>query len=132
MLIIVYLASSLTVCGFFAYVLVQFHREDRRLNAHKKRLQEHLYEMEPETPSAPPKKIARIEDSRNAFMKPGMRRDYERPRFYPTVTTVPESNVEALARRETLIGLILGVGGLAALFAGIQLLNFLVTRLHWY
>jgi hypothetical protein len=48
MLAITFIFSCLSVCGFYLYVLVQFHREERRLNAQKKRLQKDLYEMERE------------------------------------------------------------------------------------
>jgi hypothetical protein len=35
-------------------------------------------------------------------------------------------------RRETMVGVGLTVGGLAAVLAGIEFLNSLVTWLHWY
>lgn len=130
MRIVIFLACSLTVCGFYVYVLVQLYREEKRLNARKKRLQEHLDDVEAETPSARAKRIVRTVKSRIALRKGGTRRDYERLSFYPTVTTVPDSNAETLARREAVINLVLGVGGLAALFAGIELFNSLATWAH--
>ena len=130
MRIVIFLVSSLTVCGFYVYVLAQLYREEKRLNTHKKRLQEHLDDLEPETPSARAKRIVRTAKSRIAFRRGGTRRDYERPRFYPTMTTVPESNAETMARKEAVISLVLGVGGLAALFAGIELFNSLTNWTH--
>ena len=126
MRIVIFLASSLTVCGFYVYVLVQLYREEKRLNARKK----HLHDTEPETPSARAKRIVRTAKSRIALRRGGTRRDYERPRFYPTMTTVPESDAETLARKEAVISLVLGVGGLAALFAGIELFNSLTNWTH--
>jgi hypothetical protein len=130
MRIVIFLACSLTVCGFYVYVLAQLYREERRLNARKKHLQEHLYDMEPETPSARAKRIVRTAKSRIALRRRGTPRDCERPRFYSAAATAPESNAEAKARKETVISLVLGVGGLAALFAGIELFNSVVIRPH--
>jgi len=130
MRIVIFLACSLTVCGFYVCVLTQLYREERRLNAHKKHLQEHLYDMEPETPSARAKRIVRTAKSRIALRRRGTHRDCERPRLYSAAATAPESNAEAKARKETVISLVLGVGGLAALFAGIELFNSLVIRPH--
>jgi hypothetical protein len=42
------------------------------------------------------------------------------------------SGAEARLRRETMVSVGLTVGGLAAVLAGIEFLNSLVTRLHWY
>jgi hypothetical protein len=130
MRIVIFLVSSLTVCGFYVYVLARLYREERRLNARKKHLQEHLYEMELETPSTSPKKVARSVSSRNALRNRGTHRDCERPRFYSAAATAPESNAEAKARKETMISLVLGVGGLAALFAGIELFNSVAIWSH--
>jgi len=130
MRIVIFLACSLTVCGFYAYVLVKLYREERRLNAHKKRLQEHLHEVEPETPSARAKRIVKTVHSRIALSNGRTRGASERPRLNPTLTIVRGSDTETLARRETVVSLVLGVGGLAALFAGIQIFNFLVTSPH--
>jgi len=130
MRIVIFLACSLTVCGFYAYVLVKLYREERRLNAHKKRLQEHLHEVEPEPPSAQAKRIVRTTKSRIALRRGGTRGDYVRPPSYPTITTAREGNAEILARREAVISLVLGVGELAALFAGIELFNSLATLAH--
>lgn len=124
---VIFLASALPVCGFYAYVLVQLYREEKRHRARKNRLQEHLYELEPETPSARAERIVRTAKSRIALRNRDTRGAYERPRLNPTVTIVPGSTTEALARRETVISLVLGVGGLAALFAGIELFNSLVA-----
>lgn len=48
MLAVTFVVSCLSVCGFYVYVLVQLRREQKRGDAHKKHLPEHLYEMEPE------------------------------------------------------------------------------------
>jgi hypothetical protein len=48
MLAVTFIVSCLSVCGFYVYVVVQPRREQKREDAHKKRLPEHLYEMEPE------------------------------------------------------------------------------------
>ena len=130
MRIVIFLACSLTVCGFYVYVLAQLHREEKRLNARKKRLQEPLDDMEPETPSARARRIVRTTKSRIALRRGGTRGDFERPPLYPTMTTAPEGKAETLARREAVISLVLGVGGLAALFAGIELFNSLATWAH--
>jgi hypothetical protein len=45
---IAFVISFLFVCGFYAYVFVHLDRERKRLNAHKKHLLEHLYEMRQE------------------------------------------------------------------------------------
>ncbi|MGA8143521.1 MAG: hypothetical protein WB987_06515 [Candidatus Acidiferrales bacterium] len=115
MLAVTFTLSCLTVFGFYAYVFVQFHREQRRLNANKKRLPEHLYEMEPEAD--------RKESSE----------DREDPEFLSAkAATLPKADLQEIFRRETLIQVSLAVGGLVALYAGIAILNSLVTRLHWY
>jgi hypothetical protein len=113
MLAVTFVVSCLSVCGFYGYVLVQFHREQKRLDAHKKRLPEHLYEMEPEP-------------ERNAA------ESHEDSDLCSRAATLPRADAQALLRRETLIHLGLAVGGLAGLFAGIELFNSLVTWLHWY
>jgi hypothetical protein len=48
MLAVTFIVSCLSVCGFYVYVLVQLRREEKRGDAHKKHLPEHLYEIEPE------------------------------------------------------------------------------------
>jgi hypothetical protein len=130
MRIVIFLAVSLPVCGFYAYVLARLHGENRRLSAHKKNLQEHLYEMEPETPSERAKRIVRTVNSRIALRNRGALRENDRLRLNPRMAMVPGSNAEELALRETIISLVLGVGGLAALFAGIEFFNSLVTWAH--
>ena len=130
MRIVIFLASSLTVCGFYVYVLAQLYREERRLNARKKHLQEHLYDLEPESPRERAKRIVRTVNSRIALRNRGTRGSYERPHLNPRVAVVPGSNAEALARRETIVSLVLGVGGLAALFAGIEIFNSLAAWVH--
>jgi hypothetical protein len=130
MRLVIFFASSLTVCGFYAYVLAQLYREEKRLNAHKKSLQEHLRETEPETSGARAKRIVRTAQLRVAHGNRGTLRDYERSRFHSAASAAMESNAEAKARRETVISLVLGVGGLAALFAGIEFFNSLVNWAH--
>jgi hypothetical protein len=114
MLAVTFIVSCLSVCGFYVYVLVQLRREEKRGDAHKRHLAEHLYEMESEHHQS---------DAENP----------EDPDFLSSGRT-PLSNSEAKAslRRETMLGVGLTVGGLAALFAGIEFFNSLVTWLHWY
>jgi hypothetical protein len=130
MRLVIFLASSLTVCGFYLYVLAQLYREEQRLNAHKKGLQEHLREMEPETSDARAKRVVKTAKSRIALRNHGTLRDYERSGFHSAAAAAMESNAEAKARRETVISLVLGVGGLTALFAGIEFFNSLVNWAH--
>jgi hypothetical protein len=111
-------------------VLAQLHRENKRLNAQKKHLREHLYDMESETPSARAKRIVRNVNSRIALRNRNTPESYKRPRLNLTVAVLPGSNAEELARRETIISLVLGVGGLAALFAGIEIFNSLAAWVH--
>jgi hypothetical protein len=114
MLAVTFIISCLSVCGFYVYVLVQLRREEKRGDAHKKRLPEHFYEMQPER---------RQGDAEN-------RQD---PDFLRTKISIRHnSGAEASLRRETMVGVGLTIGGLAALFAGIEFFNSLVTWLHWY
>jgi hypothetical protein len=112
MLAVTLIVSCLLVCGFYGYVLLQLQREHKRLNAHKKRLPEHLYEVEPE-----PEETAedREEDSD----------------LCSRAATSPKANARVFLRRRTLIDLGFSAGGMAALFAGIKLFSSLVTWLHW-
>ncbi len=114
MLAVIFIVSCLSVFGFYVYVLVQLRREQKREDAHKKRLPEHFYEMGPER---------RQDDAEN-------RQD---PDFLRTGKSIRRSSgAEARLRRETMVGVGLTVGGLAAVLAGIEFLNSLVTWLHWY
>jgi hypothetical protein len=130
MRIVIFLAVSLPVCGFYAYVLARLHGENRRLSSHKKHLQEHLYAMGQETPSERAKRIVRTVNSRIAHRNRGALTENHRLRLNPRMAAVAGSNAEDLARMETIISLVLGVGGLAALFAGIELFNSLATWAH--
>lgn len=104
MVAVVLVVSCLSVFGFYGYVLLQFQQEQKQLKAHKKRLSEHLYEMEPES-------------SKRAAERHGD------PDSRLRATTLPETKAQELMRRETLIQLSLAVGGLAAVFAGIEIFN---------
>jgi hypothetical protein len=57
--------------------------------------------------------------------------DTRQSRFMVSDTTELESNAGASIRREVLIDIVLSVGGLAAVFAGTEIFNALVTWLHW-
>jgi hypothetical protein len=112
MLAVIFVVSCLLVFGFYVYVLVHLRREERREDAHKKRLPEHFYEMGPE----------RHQDNAEShqdtdFLGTSIRRN---------------SEAKARLRRETMVGVGLTVGGLAAVLAGIEFLNSLVSWLHWY
>ena len=114
MLAVTFIVSSLSVLGFYAYVFVQLRREQKRGDAHKRNLPEHLYEME-------------SEDRQNEAENP------EDPYFLSSGATSPwNSTVEAILRRETKVRVGLAAAGLVALFAGIEFFNSLVTWLHWY
>jgi hypothetical protein len=114
MLAVIFIVSCLAVSGFYVYVLVHLRREEKREDAHKKRLPEHFYEMGPDLHQ---------DDAEN-------RQD---PDFLRTRVSIRHSSgAEARLRRETMVSVGLTVGGLAAVLAGIEFLNSLVTRLHWY
>ena len=115
MLAVIFIVSCLSVFGFYVYVLVHLRREEKREDAHKKRLPEHFYEMGPDLHQ---------DDAEN-------RQD---PDLLRTGKSIRHNSHEAEARlrRETMVGVGLTVGGLAAVLAGIEFLNSLVTWLHWY
>jgi hypothetical protein len=114
MLAVTFVVSCLSVCGFYAYVLVQLRREQKRGDAHKKHLPEHLYEMEPER---------RQNDAENP----------EDPDFLSSgAASLSGSRAEATLRQEAILRVGLTLGGLAALLGGIEFFNSLVTWLHWY
>ncbi len=112
MLAVTFVVSCLSVCGFYVYVLVQFRREQKRGDAHKKHLPQHLYEME-------------SEHHQNDAENP------EDPYFLRPGPTSPWNSPVEVLRRETILGVGLAATGLVALFAGIELFNSLVTWLHW-
>jgi hypothetical protein len=107
MLAVIFIVSCLAVLGFYVYVLVQLRREEKREDAYKKRLPEHFYEMGPE----------RRQDNAANRQDP----DFLRTR----ISTRHNSGAEARLRRETMVGVGLTVGGLAAILAGIEFLNSL-------
>jgi hypothetical protein len=114
MLAVTFVVSCLSVCGFYVYVLVQLRREQKRGDAHKKHLPEHLYEMEPEPRQG------------DAEKPPD-------PDFLSSEAAGPPgSRAEATLRQEAMLRVGLTLGGLAALFGGIEFFNSLVTWLHWY
>jgi hypothetical protein len=85
MLAVTFIVSCLSVCGFYVYVLVQLRREEKRGDAHKKHLPEHLYEMEPEP---------RQDDSENPTD----------PDFSSSVTANPsDSRAEGTLRQEAMV-----------------------------
>ena len=113
MLAVTFIVSCLSVCGFYVYVLVQLRREQKRGDAHKKHLPEHLYEMEPEP-------------------RQGNAENPADPDFLSSGTAGPPgSRAEAALRQEAMLRVGLTLGGLAALFGGIKFFNSLVTWLHW-
>jgi hypothetical protein len=130
MRIAIFLVSSLPVCGFYLYVLAQLYREEKRQRSRKNSSQALWNEAEPEKRRTAPKRIVRIGNTGIGFSKHGTGGDYQRPRFRSAVTAARDSKAEAKARRDTVISLVLGVGGLAALFAGIEFFNSLVTWTH--
>ena len=114
MLAVIFIVSCLSVFGFYVYVLVNLRREEKREDAYKKRLPEHFYEMGPER---------RQDDAENRQNPDGLR---------TRISTRHNSRAEARLRRKTMVGVGLTLGGLAAVLAGIEFLNSLVTWLHWY
>jgi hypothetical protein len=114
MLAIIFVVSCLSVCGFYVYVLVHLEREHKRMKAHEKHLPEHFYEMEPRP----------------------REKDADDPKGPPILgrgrAPLPKAKTEQILRRQTVIHLGLTLGGLTALFGGIEFLNLLVIRLHWY
>jgi hypothetical protein len=112
MLAATFVLSFVAVCGFYAYFVVQLARGHKRMSAHGKCLAEHFYGMGPE----PDKDAA--EDSSDPDLLRG-------------ASISSKAGPHASTGRETWIQLSLAVGGLAALFAGIELLNSLVTWLDW-
>ena len=114
MLAVIFIISCLSVFGFYVCVLVQLRREEKREDVFKKCLPEHFYEMGPER---------RQDDTENRHDPDGSRTRMNIRR---------DSGAEARLRRETMVGVGLTVGGLPAVFAGIEFLNSLVTWLHWY
>jgi hypothetical protein len=115
MLAVIFVVSCLSVFGFYVYVLVHLRREEKREDAHKKHLHEHFYEMGPDLHQ---------DDAEN-------RQD---PDFLRIGKSIRHNSrgAEARLRRETMVGVGLTVGGLAAVLAGIEFLNSLVTWLRWY
>jgi hypothetical protein len=97
MLGVIFIVSCLSVFGFYVYVLVHLRREEKREDAHKKRLPEHFYEMGPEH---------RQDSAENC----------QDPDFLGT-SVRRSSGAEARLRRETMVGVGLTVGGLAAVLA---------------
>jgi hypothetical protein len=93
--------SCLLVLGFYGYVLVQLYREHKRFADFEKRLQKHLYRVEPR---------AEIE---------------ARPLKRTTLPKVARSRPG-----ETLLHVGVAIGGLLGVFAEIGLLNWLVTSFH--
>jgi hypothetical protein len=126
----IFLVSSLSVCGFYLYVLAQLYWEEKRQRSRKNGSQAPWNEAGPEKRGTAPKRIARIGDTGIGFSKHGTGKDYERPRFHSAATVALDSKAEVKGWRVTVISLVLGVGGLAALFAGIELFNSLVTGTH--
>ena len=114
MLAVIFIVSCLSVFGFYVYVLVHLRREDKREDAHKKRLPEHFYEM----------RLEHRQDDAENRQDPGV------PRIRMSARRIFEA--EARLRRQTMVGVGVTVGGLAAVLAGIEFLNSLVTWLHWY
>jgi hypothetical protein len=114
MLAVTFVVSCLSVCGFYVYVLVQLRREQKREGAHKKHLPEPLCEMKPEP---------RQGDAENPAD----------PDFLSSeAASQSDSRAETILRQEAMLRVGLTLGGLVALFGGIEFFNSLVTWLHWY
>ena len=112
MLAVIFVVSCLFAFGFYVYVLVQLRREQKRGDAIKKRVSEHLYEIHPDP------RRERVPHVKQA--EP----------FDPKKDGKSHSRSQDVLRRETMICLGLTGVGLAALIAGIEIFNSLAIRLH--
>jgi hypothetical protein len=112
MLAITLVVSCLFAFGFYAYVLVQLRREQKRGDALRKRVPEHLYEMD--------------HDPRREGV-PHMKQPEP---VGPSADATSLSRSKDALRRETMLCLGLTGVGLAALIAGIEIFNSLAIRLH--
>jgi hypothetical protein len=106
MLAVIFIVSCLSVFGFYVYVLVHLRREEKREEAYKKRLPEHFCEMGPER---------RQDDTEDCDPEVSRTR----------ISTRHNSGPETRLRRETLVGVGLTVGGLAAVLAESN------SSIHW-
>jgi len=125
-----FLVSALSFCGFYFYVLAQLYREEKRQRSKKNSSQICWKEAGAEKRKMAPKRIARIGEAGIGFSKYGTGKDHERPRFHAAASAALDGNAEVRARRRTVISQLPGGRGLAALFAGIELFNSLVTWTH--
>jgi hypothetical protein len=112
MLAVMLAVSCLFAFGFYAYVLVQLRREQKRDDAIRKRVPEHLYEMDHD-PRRGARSVAKHAEPSN-----------------PNASTRFRSRSKDAVRRETMVCLGLTGVGLAALIAGIEIFNSLAVRLH--
>ena len=112
MLAVTLVVSCLFAFGFYAYVLVQLRREQKRGDLFKKRVPEHLYQMEhdPRRERVPHVKQTEPVD--------------------PNADATSHSRSQDTLRRETMLCLGLAGVGLAALIAGMEIFNSLAIRLH--
>ena len=129
MTVFLILAGSLA-CGFFLYVLVKFHGESKRLNTPKKYLRERTSEAQANLEREKPRNIATGRSSRMEFRSMGKSGEIQQFRLTLRAATLRESNTEAVARREAWFSVNLGVCGLAALFAGIEIFNLIMMWSH--
>jgi hypothetical protein len=90
---IIFLLTYGILCGFYVHVLLQLHREHKRLSTGKNHIRCYFYRAEPDSENVWIEKIAGYRSS----------------------------------RKQALMDLVFGVGALAALFAGIELFNLLLT-----
>ena len=113
MLAVTFIVSSLSVLGFYVYVFVHLRREQKRGDSHRKRLAEHLYEMESDP---------RQSDAESP----------EDPGFLSSRAGIRSGSIARAARREAMVRVGITLGGLAAILGGIKFFNSLVSWLHWY
>jgi hypothetical protein len=91
---IIFLVIYGTLCGFYVHVLIQLHREHKRLSTRKNHMQSYFYRAEVGSENAWIEKLTGYRSS----------------------------------RKQALMDLVFGVGGLATLFVGIELFNLLLAR----
>ena len=102
-----FLVSSLSVCGFYLYVLAQLYREEKRQRSKKNSSQSCWKETGPEKRRMAPKRIG---DAGIGISKQGAVKDYEQPRFHAAASVALDGNAEVRGRRRTVISQLQGGG----------------------
>ena len=112
MLAVTLMVSCLFAFGFYVYVLVQLRREQKRGDAIKKRVSEHLCEIYPDPRR---KRVPHVKQTEPVD---------------PKEDAKSHSRSQDALHREAMVCLGLTGVGLAALIAGLEIFNSLANRLH--